>query len=859
MNIVGLAIDWVEVIAEKFDDPESRPAGFAEPHYTVSEHVTVSRDHGLFVYHIPDNQLGQGSSLGNARAWAETKGNGDMLNFFSIETGTRIMGGLSLVYLLPFSDLSSYGLPASQHADQRHDSFARAMPSAPGAIHLHPGYQQREFVIGDGLHILETFFLPRTGMDDAAVAYSVISFKNRTPHPVGITVVASMGLRGETPRDIRARFDNSRGALISQNDSRPNWVRVFGSANKPDGHWATNNEEEAYSPGHPLPNRTDENGDLTGALQFDLLLIPGQRRKLRLILGFSPDGEEEALQAYDHAARNKDALKETIEHYSSVVQTAALELPDALLTQGVQWAKACLLRPVSKYQIGTAVTNDPGRSTHLVGRDTAWYAMGCDFVNPEMACSMLHLFAEHQRADGLISEYIDGNTGETEDHGFNVNDNTPLFIMSVAHHLKATGHSDCAQFLYDAARRAGELILQARTEEGLIKCTANGLGVRGICGWRNVLENEQITGVVTEVNAESYAALSSFAEMAELTGKSDDAARFKQAAESLLKAINLHLINQENGLYVRNIDLAGRVFTQATVDLVFPLICGVADADTKRLISKRLAEPDFMTEAGIRALPEENPRYDPSAESGCLGGVWPGATWWYAMGCAYADSSVMAESLRRSYWHYVADPRTFNTVPGQFSEWSDGQTFVNRGMRLSPWEAPRFLWTALEGIAGLKMELDTIRLEPHLPAEWQWLRLHNLPYRDRRLSFFLNRQIDGLHVYTCNHFGGKLQQHLYEEEFIDGAETITTGVSTTAFKRADEVLICLGSSLQAPALGPFLTHHVLKSGKRYEVSRLTSSRGDWKNLGAIAGKELQRITVRVEAGGYALYRFVVSH
>jgi hypothetical protein len=30
------------------------------------------------------------------------------------------------------------------------------MPSAPGAIHLHPAYQQHEFVIGDGLQILKT-------------------------------------------------------------------------------------------------------------------------------------------------------------------------------------------------------------------------------------------------------------------------------------------------------------------------------------------------------------------------------------------------------------------------------------------------------------------------------------------------------------------------------------------------------------------------------------------------------------------------------------------------------------------------------------------------------------------------------
>ena len=71
--------------------------------------------------------------------------------------------------------------------------------------------------------------------------------------------------------------------------------------------------------------------------------------------------------------------------------------------------------------------------------------------------------------------------------------------------------------------------------------------------------------------------------------------------------INEHLVNPANGLYVRNIDLQGHVFTQASVDLVFPMIFGVADPTTRQIIRARLAEPDFMTAGGIRALPSENP------------------------------------------------------------------------------------------------------------------------------------------------------------------------------------------------------------------------------------------------------------
>jgi glycogen debranching enzyme len=468
---------------------------------------------------------------------------------------------------------------------------------------------------------------------------------------------------------------------------------------------------------------------------------------------------------------------------------------------------------------------------------------------------MLRALAQHQRVDGLIMEHIDGCSGGTEDHGFNINDNTPLFVMAVEHHIQVTGHTDCLHDLYDSACQAGEAILRARNDQGLVTCLAAGIGIKGICGWRNVMQHERITGAVTEVNAECYAALRALSRLARIHGDEDAAQRFEQEAEPLRCAINTHLKDPSTGLYVRNIDPDGRVFSQATIDLVFPLICDVADASTARLITTRLAMPDFMSAGGIRALPEENPRYDPSFEAGLLGGVWPGATWWYALGSARTDPRIMVESLRRSYWHYVTDPRVYNTVPGQFSEWMDGQTLVNRGMRLSPWEAPRFLWATIEGAVGLQATGSGATLDPHLPPEWRWLRVHHLPYRDQCLSFFLARQDDEMHLYTCDRIGGTIARHGYAEELPHGVETITTGVSLTAFRRDGEVLICVGNSLETPTLGPFLAHHALKSGTRYRVQRLTGGEPTWREMGTLAGDELQRVTIQLEARGYALYRF----
>jgi len=855
MNVVGFLIDWAERIARSLDDLESRAAGSAEPDYAVSDRVTVSRDEGIYTYHLADDQLGQGSSLGNLRTWVETKGTGDMLRFWSIDAGACVIGGMSITYQMPFADLSPHGTSSLGRGGDHHSYLSRAMPAATGTIHLHPAYQQREFVIGDGLHVIETLYVPSTGdADDPCAVCVIVSLKNRTPHPIGISVVGSLQLRGETARDVEADYDDSEHVLVAWNRSSESQVRVFGCDVRPDGYLATTDEEEAYSPGHDLPSEITGSDDLTGALQHDIRLLSGQSRKVRFIVAFSPRGREEAIRQFRRARRFE--LRETVVHYAGVLHRAVVEMPDMLLTQGMQWAKTCLLRVLAGFPTGTAFTNDPGNSSHIVGRDVAWYVHGCDFVLPRAACSMLDMLAERQREDGLIAEYIDGITGEAVDHNFNINDDTPLFVMAVAHHLKATGHPECMERLYEPARRAVELILSQRDDRGLILCTNDGMGIGAICGWRNVLTNEQITGVVTEVNAECYMALCSFMEIAEMKGDAAEAARIRAESQALKAAINRHLINPRNGLYVRNIDLRGNVFTEATIDLVFPMISGVAEDEQVRAIAMRLSEPDFMTAGGVRALPSENPRYDPAKQSGCLGGVWPGATWWYSMGCRKIHPKAMADSLRSSYRQYVIDPKTYNTVPGQFSEWSDGQTLVNRGMRLSPWEAPRFLWAAIEGLAGIIPGSHEVTVAPALPPDWNWLRIGNLHYRDTYISFFLTVQHNAILLYTACPLRCGNEVEFYDEELPASIETIVPGLSATMFRREGEMIICLGNCFATMIFGPFLAHHTVKSGTRYRVHRLHSMAQEWEDLGERDGAMLQLVTVRIEPQGYVLYRLV---
>jgi glycogen debranching enzyme len=529
-----------------------------------------------------------------------------------------------------------------------------------------------------------------------------------------------------------------------------------------------------------------------------------------------------------------------------------------------------MLRVMANYPTGPAFTNDPSRSSAVVGRDACWFAAGCDLLLPEFSRILLESLAERQREDGLILEYYNAVTDERADNGFNINDNTPLFIWAVWHHYQATGDRAFLERIYPAVWKAGQCILRARDTEldvipaerkhGLVICNVRGVEVYGIAGWRNIIPNYTLNGAVTEVNAECAAALRCAAWLGEARGtheSHEDARQFSEAGEALAQAINTHLINSENGLYYLNIDLDGNIHTDVTADEIYPVMFEVASKETSFRIISRLNSPDFWTTAGIRTVSRLSPGYDPYRQWGLLGGVWPGVAWWYAFAARHYHPESMVQALRASFAHYAQDPKKNLTVPGEFSEWMDGESLVNRGMRLSPWEPPRFVLAALHGICGIRSEPDTIKMEPSIPRDWKWAGVRRFPYHGHELAFFGCQQSDGGHLYGTAEVGsnGVGKAHHYEEDVTTNVHSRSTQVQHLAFRNPGELLVCLGSSAAQTIQLPLRLDALLDPHRRYKVDIYNSELNQWIPGAAAAGKDLEESAIAIEAGGYRLLRF----
>lgn len=834
------------------------PGGTERDRETVRERAESSRvglRQGLFTYSIADTDLAHGTSLGNARAWATSKGTGAIEGLFSIDLGLQITGSLVVNLFAPYKDLVQYERMEEQGRQVAADTLIRLSQVGIGSFTIHPCYQEHSYDLVGDVHVTETFFMPNTGFNDEAGVIQLMKISNRSSDAQTLAAIGCLYLPGESPNDMQSRYDGKIGGIVAWNQSNPDWVRAFGCVPHPDAHVTTHDIEEAWDPVYPLANTTDEVGEIVASLQSTLFLRPGETKQIAFIVAFTPKGTKDISRVYGGFTDVKDLLDRTVARYSKLLHQADVMTPDALINQGVQWSKANMLRVLANYPIGISFTNDPGRSSNVVARDVAWFVHGTDFMLPEASCDMLRQIAARQEESGKIIEYYSALDGSSEDYGLNINDNTPLTILASAHHIEVTGHEACRKRLYPTIRKAADYIISQEDDRGLVYCSAEGTGVHGIAGWRNIIDGRSINGAVTEINSECYAALLSASRIAEMDGESDKSRYFADEAAKLRDAINKHLKNPNNGMYYLNIDIHGNAITEVTSDQIFPMIFGVSDEETSQLITLRLSNPDFMTSAGLRTSSSLSPRYQPDTLVGLEGGVWPGVTWWYAMASVESDPAVMVDSLKKSYQQYTVRPGAYNTVPGQFSEWFDGESLVNRGMRLSPWEPPRFLWAAIEGAVGLNVEGAQVKVSPRIPRDWSWLRVRNLLTAAGNLSFFAVRYEGGLTFHTTSRFLDSGSVEVYDQELTDLLDPVSQDTVEAAFANDREILLCFGDTSGDKKPAPFRTTRLLDNARRYNVQIYQSEIGKWINAGRHSGGKLGRLTVEIAPHGFVLFRF----
>ena len=170
-------------------------------------------------YTIAGSQLAMGASLGNSAIWIHTKGDGAIERVFLNSIGESLVGTVNVRYA---------GRP--EGADP---FFPGLFAMGPRILEIHPACQRARFQLIEAINVTETTFLPFAKGDpgdDEPLVYVTVELENRDVIRHDLRVIASAMLRGSTPADVCARYDNGARSLIAHNAGTPQWIRVMGGS-----------------------------------------------------------------------------------------------------------------------------------------------------------------------------------------------------------------------------------------------------------------------------------------------------------------------------------------------------------------------------------------------------------------------------------------------------------------------------------------------------------------------------------------------------------------------------------------------------------------------------------------------------
>lgn len=707
------------------------PSGPPSPHYE-----------GL-VYRYPVERLWSGGSYGNRDGFARTDRASNLDGFWLAGSNEWVCGRLDLQVAV------------------------EGQPLAAGETVFYPGHQQT-ILRGGGLLAEKTVFVPYGEAAGPLTCFYLV-LRMHAADAVTARVTAdvrwpAVASRSQTKQPERHHGQRRVWQWVEGDTlwakTRPfrvdRWDTVLGDEREvralrgPGGAQATFSE----------PGRA--------RLVQEVTLAPGESAVLPFVLIATSEGEETLRALLSALPGWEAALAATVAAYEAVLTTALVQTPDARINRGLQWAKANTVRVQHRYRHGVAFTNDPPQDIVVV-RDCAWYGLGADWLTPGFSRAMYDFLLRYGiHEGGKLTEYIHADSGAREDYALNVNDDTPLFVVGAWHHYAVTGDDAFLAQVYPAVRAACEWLL-AQCRDGLVWCGVQGTDVWGNATWRNIIPAYSLAGAVTEINALAYWALQTAADLADGMHEEADAARWRNAATTLRTAISERL-GTEDGLYLLNRDDSGSNATR-TADLVFPVLAGVPAPEQARRILDLLYSAAFYTPYGIHTVARDEAEYHPHFGHGLMGGLWPNLTAWVA----YAGRALYPERLAEMMGSVYALSEIENPaaeghlVPGEFPEWFDGETFESRGMAMSPWMPPTYLWLGVEGLAGVAPRPGGLTVDPHLPPGWSWLSVRNLPYQGGTFSLFIH---DG-HLYTTRPVESALPQHVYQRDVSD--EVSVTG------------------------------------------------------------------------------------
>jgi glycogen debranching enzyme len=500
-------------------------------------------------------------------------------------------------------------------------------------------------------------------------------------------------------------------------------------------------------PAHNLPDAPS---------QFSIRITPedAARGLIPIVITASVEKLDPAKKTYAKLLASAERLyRESAAHYRTLREAkTSLETPDRRLDLAFEWAKVALDKGfVCNPHLGCGLIAGLGPSGTTERPGFGWFFGGDTFINAwaisaygdlDTIRQSLDFLRKRQRADGKMMHELSQGAGyirwfEDYPYGYYHADTTPLYIISVRDYVRATGDTAFAKDYWPSMRKAWDYC--ASTDEdgdGLMDNTKAGLVIEtGALRSRDVQTDVFLATVWTE----AAAAMTELARLAEpgFVPTAEAAARKARAA------INRRFLDDAN----RRINFAimknGTAQAEQTDWPAFGIWRGVFDPGHAAVTGMldELARAGLATDWGARMLSKESKLYEPLSYNN--GASWPFLSGWAAL-------ALYKGGRPDAGWQYVdalAD-LTFLEARGFIPELLSGDRLrsIDAAVPHQLFATTGYATALMRGLVGLEETDNGLRLAPHLPPGWSFLRVKRLAFREAKADLELRRTARGLSV-----------------------------------------------------------------------------------------------------------------
>jgi glycogen debranching enzyme len=442
-----------------------------------------------------------------------------------------------------------------------------------------------------------------------------------------------------------------------------------------------------------------------------------------------------------HAARY-ELMKDTL---------TAIRTPDAGFDDDFAWAEMSIEQLKTRAQpsgemglvAGYYSSGDSARPGFgwYFGRDTLYtlYAVN-GFGDFALTREALEFLMKRQRDDGKIMHEYPQTAAFFDwkefSYAYAAADSTPLFLTAMLDYVRSSGDIAYLKQHREVVEKAWHFETTHDSDGDGIYDNSQGTG--WVESWPTGMPHQEIYLALLDQQAS--------AAMSKLAALLDDKATANAAetrANDLTKKIEAEYYDSAQQQYAFSRNTDGTLDRTATV---YPAIAwwnGGQGLAHPQASFRRWASHDFATDWGLRDVAESDPFYNPISYH--QGSVWPLFTGWasiaeYRGGHALSGYTNLMQN---------ADLTTAQDL-GAVTELLSGAFFQPFGRSTSHqlWSSAMVITPALRGMFGVDVDglAGSVRLDPHLPADWDKAEVQKLHVGQSVCSLNYQRQGQSLIV-----------------------------------------------------------------------------------------------------------------